>query len=94
MNNAVTKFEEYAKFDDMKRAGGPKSLSDRNVHELKRLVQDDNRPSVAKITTDLNMSLSKCTGRRYLKKLGYEYTVKIKKTMAECEALKSSRTVV
>ena len=29
--------------------------------------------------------------RPYLKKLGYEYAVKIKKTMAEYEASKSSR---
>ena len=99
VRNALTKFEEYAKFDDMKRSGRPKSLSDRNVRELKRLVQGDNRLSAAKITTDLNMSRSKpvfkCTVRRYLKKLGYEYAVKIKKeTMTEYGASKSSRTVV
>ena len=47
------------------------------------MVQGDNRLSAAKITTDLNISLfkpvSKRTMRRYLKKLGYEYAVKIKK---------------
>ena len=83
VRNSITKFEQYTKFDDMKRSGRPKSLSDHNIRELKRLVQGDNRLSVAKITTDLNMSLfkpvSKCTVRRYLKKLGYEYAVKIKK---------------
>ena len=97
VRNAITKFEEYTKFDDMKRSGRPKSLSDRNIHELKRLVQGDNRLSAAKITTGLNMSLfkpvSKRTVRRCLKKLGYEYAVKIKKTMAEYEASKSWRTV-
>ena len=81
--NAITKFEEYTKFHDMKRSGQPKSLSDRNISELKRLVQGDNRLSAAKITSDLNMSLfkpvSKRTVHRYLKKLGYEYAVKIKK---------------
>ena len=60
-----------------------KSLSDCNIRELKRLVQGDNRLSTAKITTDLDISLfklvSKRTVRRYLKKLGYEYAVKIKK---------------
>ena len=75
--NAITKF------DDMKRSGRPKSLSNRNIREFKRLVQGDNRLSATKITTDLNMSLfkpvSKRTVRRYLKKLGYEYAVKIKK---------------
>ena len=98
VRNAITKFEEYTKFDDMKRSGRPKSLSDRNIRELKRLVQGDNRLSAAKITTDLNMSLfksmSKRTVRQYLKKLDYEYAVKIKKTMAEYEVSKSSRTVV
>ena len=67
----------------MKRSGRPKSLSDRNIRELKKLVQGDNRLSAAKITIDLNMSLfkpvSKRTVRRYLKKLDYEYAVKIKR---------------
>ena len=83
VRNAIIKFEEYTKFDDMKRSARPKSLSDRNIHELKRLVQGDNRLSAAKITTDLNISLfkpvSKRTVRRYLKKLGFEYAIKIKK---------------
>ena len=83
----------------MKRSARPKNLSDRNISELKRLVQGDNNPLIAaKITTDLNISLfkpvSKRTMRRYLKKLGYGYAVKIKRTMAEYEASKSSRTVV
>ena len=64
----------------MKRSGRLKSLSDRNVHELKRLALGDSRLNAAKITIDLNMSLSqpvfKRTVRRYLKKFGYEYTVK------------------
>ena len=32
----------------MKRPGRPKSLSDHNIRELKRLVQDDNRLSAGK----------------------------------------------
>ena len=83
MRNKVTKFEKYDKFNDMKRSGRPEGLSDRNIRELKRLVQDDNRLSAAKGTTDLNMSLSKPvfkrTVRRCLKKLNYEYPVTIKK---------------
>ena len=94
VRNALTKFKEYAKFDDMNRSGRPKSPSDRNVHELKRLVQGDNRLSAAKITTNLNMSLSKRTVRRYLKKHGYEYTVKIKKRWLSAKHRKNSRTVV
>ena len=53
VRNAITKFQEYTKFDDMKRSGRSKSLSDCNIRELKRLDQDDNRLSAAKITTDL-----------------------------------------
>ena len=83
VHNAISKFEKYTKSDNIKRSGRPKSLSDRNIRELKRLVQGDNRLSAAKITTDLNMSLFKSVSkrmvRRYLKKLGYEYAVKIKK---------------
>ena len=65
VRSAVIKFEEYAKFDDMKRFGPPKSLSNRNVRELKRLVQGDNRLSAAKIATKLNMSLSKLMCKAY-----------------------------
>ena len=80
VRNPITKFKEYTKFDDMKRSGRSKSLSDRNIHELRRLVQGDNQLSAAKITTiSLFKPVSKRTVRRYLKKLGYEYAVKIKK---------------
>ena len=78
VRNAVIKFEENAEFDNMKWSGRSTSLSDRNVRELKKLVQGDSRLSAAKITTDLNMSLSKPTIYRYLKKLDYEYAVKLK----------------
>ena len=81
--NAIKKFEKHTTFDDLKRSGRPKSLSERNIRELKRLVQGENRLSAAKITSDLNTSLlkpvSKRTVRRYLRNLGYEYAVKLKK---------------
>ena len=57
-----------AKFDDMKRSGGPKKLSNRNVHELKRLIQSYDRLSAAKITTDLNMSPSKSVSKRTVRR--------------------------
>lgn len=83
VRNAIMKFENQGKFVDSKRSGRPKKISERDERELKRLVQGDNRLSVAKITKDLNIGLakpvSKETIRRYLKKLGYEYAVKIKK---------------
>ena len=54
------------------------------MHDLKRLVKDEDRLSVVKIRKDLNTNLpkpvSRETVRRYLKNLGYEYAVKIKKS--------------
>jgi len=83
VRNAITKFEQHGVFEDLKRSGRPKALSERDVRDLKRLVTGDNRLSVAKITSDLNVSrpkqVSKDTVRRCLRKLGYEYAVKIKK---------------
>ena len=52
----VSRCNAITKFDGMKRSALPKSLSDCNIRELKRLVQGDNRLSAAKITTDLNMN--------------------------------------
>lgn len=83
MRNAIAKFQQYANFDDLKRSRRPRSLSDRNIRELKRLLQSDNRLSGIKITADLNMSssklVSKCILRRYMKERGYEYVIKIRR---------------
>ena len=83
VRNAIMKFENQGTFVDSKRSGRPKKISERDERELKRLVQGNNRLSVAKITKDLNVGLvkpvSEETVRRYLKKLGHEYAVKIKK---------------
>ena len=43
VHNAVTKFKEYVRFDDMKRSNRPKSVSAHNACELERLIQGDNR---------------------------------------------------
>ena len=83
IRNAITQF------DDMKRSGRPKSLSDCNIHELKRLVQGDNRLSAAKITTDLNISLFKPVSKRTVRQKNMQS--RLKKAMAEYEASKSSR---
>ena len=70
-------------FEDLKRYGRSKALSERYVHELKRLITGDNQLSVGKITADLNVSrsklVSKDTVRCFIRKLSYEYAVKIKK---------------
>ena len=68
----------------MKRSDRSKSLSDRNVRELKRLVLGEHRMNMVKITTDMDMNrstqVSKYTMHRYLKKLGYEYAIKVKRS--------------
>ena len=73
VRNAIIKTEKYGVFEDLKRSGRPKALSERHVRELKRLVTGDNRLSVAKITADFNVglpkSVSKDTVCRYLKKI-------------------------
>lgn len=83
VRNAIVKFRDEATYTDSKWSGRPKILSNRAERELKRLVRSDNRLSVAKIRADLNVGLtkpvSKETVRRYLRKFGYEYAVKVKK---------------
>ncbi len=85
VRNTIIKFEKHGIFEDLKRSGRPKALSERNVRELKRLVTSENRLSVVKSTSDINISLpkpvSKDTIRRCLTKLGYEYAVKVKKNL-------------
>ena len=83
VRSAIKKIEEHGIYEDLKRSGRPKALSDRNMRDLKRLVKDEDRLSVAKIRKCLNTNLpkpvSRETVRRYFKNLGYEHAVKIKK---------------
>ena len=81
--NAVKNHKETGKFVDGKRSGWSQKLGERDQRHLKRLVQGENRLSMSKITKDLNQSLLECITSRtvfnYLKRLGYEYKVKLKK---------------
>ena len=83
VQNAIKKFKETGQYNDLKRTGRPKKIPDRSVRHLKRQVKGDSRLSAAKITSDLNASLPKLvstrTVRTYLRDLGFEYVVKIKK---------------
>ena len=87
VQNAVKKYKESRQYNDFPHTGRPKKNPNRSVRHLKRLVIDDGRLSVAKITSDLNASLPKPVSTRmvrgYLRDLGYEYVVEIKKTMAQ-----------
>jgi transposase len=83
VQNAVKKYEETGSFDDKSRSGRPRKVNSRDIRHLKRLVKGETRLSASKIATDLNSSLPKPvttrTVRNYLRELGYEYVVKIKK---------------
>lgn len=87
--NAVKKYENTGDFVDKHRSGRPPKLGERELRHLKRLVTSDNRLSCSKITSELNESLNKPVSRRtvfnYLKKLGYEYKVKVKKQLLTTE---------
>ena len=83
VQNAVKKYKETRQYNDFPRTGRPKTISNRSVRHLKRLIKNDKRLNAPGITSDLNASLPKPistrTVRRYLRDLGYEYVVKIKK---------------
>ena len=84
VRHIIKKFEEHGIYKDLKRSTQPKALSDRNMHDLKRLVKGEDRLSVTKIRKDLNTNLPKPVSReivrRYLENLGYEYAIKIEKS--------------
>ena len=83
VQNAIKKYKNFGRYDDLKRSGRPKKVVGRNLRHLKRLVKGDTRLSATKIASDLNASLPKPvttrTIRTYLKDLGFEYVVKMKK---------------
>ena len=74
-------------YNDLKRSGRPRKVFGHDPRHLKRLVKGDARLSAAKITSDLSASLPKPvtarTNRNYLKELGFEYAVKVKKEWLE-----------
>ena len=89
VQNAIKKFKTAHHYNDSKRSGRPSKVNTRAVRHLKRLVKEENRLNARKITSDLNNSLpqpvSVVTVRRYLKDLGFEYVVKLKKQWLSAE---------
>ena len=83
VQSAIKKYKKLRRFDDLQHTGRLKKLSGREIRHLKRLVKGDSRISSSKIASDFNTSLPKLvttrTVRRYLKELGFEYVVKVKK---------------
>ena len=83
VQNAIREYKKLCRFDDLQHTGRPKKLSGREIRHLKRLVKGDSRISASKIASDLNTSSPKPvttrTVRQYLKELGFEYVVKVKK---------------
>ena len=83
VQNAIKKFRDQGIYNDLKRSERPRKVFGRDLRHLKRLVKGDARLSAAKATSDLSASLPKPvkarTVRNYLKELGFEYAVKVKK---------------
>ena len=83
IQNAIKKYKQLGRFDDLKHTGRPKKFSGREIRRLKTLVKGYSRLSASKIWTNLNVSLPEPvatrTMRRRLKDLNFEYVVKIKK---------------
>ena len=91
VQNAIKKYKKLCWFDDLQHTGRPKKRSGREIRYLKRLVKGDSRIGASKIASDLNTSLPKPvtirTVQRYLKKLGFEYVVKVKVPVIDNSAL-------
>ena len=91
MFNAVKKHKETDEFVDEKRSERLRKLGECDQRHLKRLVKGKHRLSVSKIMKDLNQSLpepiTSCTvfNYVYLKRLDYEYKVKLKKQWLDRE---------
>lgn len=98
LNSCESKIWKVGEYNDLKRSGRPKNLSDRDERHLKKLVQGENRLNVTKITTNLNISLpnpvTKRTVRNYLTKLGFEYKFKIKKQWLSKKTSRESNYLV
>ena len=79
VQNAVKKYKQLARFDDLKRIRRLKKLSGREVSHLKRLVKGDSRLSASKIATANSPEpLTTRTVRRYSKDFALQYVVKTK----------------
>jgi transposase len=57
VQNVIKKYKKFGLYDDLKRSGRPKKVTDRDLRHLKRLVKGDARLSAAKTASDLNASL-------------------------------------
>ena len=57
VQNAIKKYKQLDRFDDLIHTCCRKKLSDREICHLKRLVKEDSRLSVNKIVTNMNVSL-------------------------------------
>ena len=83
IQNAINKYKQLGTYEGSKRSGRRKKPDGRCFRHLKRLIKGNACLSAMNITSDLNISLPKPattrTGRTYLKELGFEYLVKVKK---------------
>ena len=89
VQNAIKKYKQLGRFDDLKYTGRPKKLSNREIRHLKGLIKANSCLSASKIATKLGTSLPESITtraiRRYSKDFAVEYVIKIKqKTMVKC----------
>ena len=83
VKNAINKYKHLGIYEGLKRSERPKKVYAQNLRCLKRLVKGDAHLNATKTASDLNASLPKSVTtqivRTYLKELGFEYVVKVKK---------------
>ena len=83
VQNAINKYKHLGTYEDSKRSERPKKVDAQDLRHSKRLVKGDAHLYATKTASDLNASLSKSVTtqivRTYLKELGFEYVVKVKK---------------
>ncbi|CAF4242435.1 unnamed protein product [Rotaria sordida] len=83
VKNAIIRHRDHDTFKDLPRTGRRSKLTLRNARHLKRLVHGKNRANFNIITQKLNelsiIHVSSRTVQRYLHKMGYTYSAKIKK---------------
>ncbi|CAF1559297.1 unnamed protein product, partial [Rotaria sordida] len=83
VKNAIIRYRDHGTFKDLPRTGRPLKLMPRTAHYLKCLAHGQNRTNVNIITPKLNdlsiIRVSSRTVRRHLHKMGYTYSVQIKK---------------
>jgi predicted transcriptional regulator len=79
VQTVLQNFKKRGTVDTPKVKGRPQKLSDRNTRALKHLILKDRRASLAELTNNLPISVSRRTVQRTLKKLDFDSRIAVKK---------------